>query len=63
PPVIFMASSGPPQAGLCPYTGDPRAEHSTPDGVSREQRGRITSLDLLAMLLLMKPRIINSFFF
>lgn len=45
-----------PVSACLPCTREPRTRHSVTD----EQRGRIASLDLLAMFLLMQPRIIVS---
>jgi len=51
-------SSGPAPTGPCLSCAEgSRAGCRTPGGVSPEQKGRITSLDLLATLLLMQARI------
>ena len=54
-------SSGPAPTAPCPFVEGSRTGHCTPGEVSQEQRGRITSLDLLITLLLMQLRIWLAF--
>lgn len=61
PDRIWASSGHILKASCLSCARSPRAEHSTPSGVSPEQRDKITSLDLLATPLLMQSEIWLTF--